>query len=87
MRLAQRPVPPNSMDDDRVTALTRLSSEQRQRLRNEVQRIEETAGKKQAILFLMLALTKSVVVSTLVDDEMLLQLVEEQGCGVIVRAE
>ena len=62
------------MYDDRVTALTRLSSEQRQKLRTEVQRIEETAGKKQAILFLILALTTSNSVSTLVDDEMLLQL-------------
>ena len=54
-------------------------SDQRQKLRTEVQRLEETAGKQQAILFLMLALTSKSVVSTLVDDEMLLHLLLEEA--------
>ena len=67
-----------------VRCLARLSSDQRQKLRIEVQRLEETAGKQQAILFLMLALTSKPVVSTLVDDEMLLHLlIEKQGCDLL----
>ena len=67
-----------------VRCLACLSSDQRQKLRTEVQRLEETAGKQQAILFLMLALTSKPVVSTLVDDEMLLHLlIEKQGCDLL----
>lgn len=76
--------------DDRVRALARLSSERRQKLRKEVLRIEETVGKSQAILFLMLFLMLALtskssesIVSNLVDDEMLLHLVEEQGCHLL----